>query len=115
MRFKYKDSKTGKFECKYFDQVDFLKRLAQHVLPRAFHRVREFGFLAPAAKKKLFLMQSLLGVKIPQEEPPELPPLRCRKCQGIMLPVNHERALELRLQARDLRSRPPPQVLQLKS
>ncbi|EDM28676.1 transposase [Lentisphaera araneosa HTCC2155] len=74
-------------DSKDFGPVEFLQRLAQHVLPRGFHRVREYGFLAPAAKKKLFLMQNLLEVKIPNDPPPKLPALRCSLCQGIMLPI----------------------------
>lgn len=87
VRLRYKDSKTKRMDSKEFEPKEFLQRLAQHVLPRGFHRVREYGFLAPAAKKKLFLMQNLLEVKIPNEPPPELPALRCSICQGIMLPI----------------------------
>ncbi|EDM25265.1 hypothetical transposase [Lentisphaera araneosa HTCC2155] len=87
VRLRYKDSQTKRMDSKDFGPVEFLQRLAQHVLPRGFHRVREYGFLAPAAKKKLFLMQNLLEVKIPNDPPPKLPALRCSLCQGIMLPI----------------------------
>lgn len=65
-------------------ELEFLKRLAHHVLPKGFRRVREYGFLAPPAKKKLIRIQLLLDVRLEEDELPILPKPKCPCCQGPM-------------------------------
>mgnify|MGYP000719411218 CR=1 FL=1 len=80
----YQDSKTKQMKNIHFDELSFLERLSFHVLPKGFRRVREYGFLAPAGKKMLARLQLLLQAKLPDEDPPEKPVVRCPCCQGKM-------------------------------
>ena len=65
-------------------ELELLKRLAHHVLPQGFRSVREYGFLAAAAKKKLIRIQLLLEVHLEEDELPLLPKPKCPCCQGRM-------------------------------
>jgi hypothetical protein len=62
--FKYIESKTGNTRYRTLDGEDFLKLILQHVLPKGFRRVRDYGFLHGNAKKLLFLVQLILHVVI---------------------------------------------------
>lgn len=57
----YKNSKTGKRECRTVSGVEFLRRLLQHVLPKGFRRARNFGFLHPNSKQMIQVLQMLHG------------------------------------------------------
>ena len=66
--------------------ADFLWLLLQHVLPKGFRRVRNFGFLHPNSKRLIQLLhyllkmdpgRSMLWIK-------KRPPLTCRCCGGEM-------------------------------
>ncbi len=48
----------------------FLRRWSLHVLPKGLMRVRHYGFLSAAGKKRRERVASILGV-----QPPELPPV----------------------------------------
>jgi hypothetical protein len=43
--FKYVESRTGKTCYRTFKGEDFLWLILQHVLPKAFRRIRDYGFL----------------------------------------------------------------------
>jgi len=58
--FSYTDSKTGKINIVTLDALEFMRRFLQHVLPQNFIRLRYYGFLAPAAKKKLIKLRKML-------------------------------------------------------
>ena len=60
--FKYVDSRTGKIGYRTLKGEDFLWLVLQHVLPKGFRRVRDYGFLHANAKKLLSLLQMLLQV-----------------------------------------------------
>ena len=81
---RYQNSRTKKMENLELTELDFLQRIAQHVKPKGFRAVREYGFLAPAAKKKLARLQILLNAKIPDEPEPEKPKVACPCCGGKM-------------------------------
>ena len=60
---------------------DFLWLLLQHVLPKGFRRVRDYGFLHGNARTLLRLVQWVLGVWsriVP--EPAQRPAFPCRHC-----------------------------------
>ena len=80
VRYHYQDSKTTKTCYKTLDKKDFVWKLMQHVLPRGFRRVRDFGFLHPNAKRQLQQVQQLLKTKTPTEIPEKKPPL-CACCK----------------------------------
>lgn len=58
--FKYVDSKTGKTKIVTLDALEFIRRFLQHVLPHKFMKVRYYGFLASASKKKLTKLKKML-------------------------------------------------------
>ena len=62
--FKYAESRTGKTHYRTLKGEDFLWLVLQHVLPKGFRRVRDYGFLHGNAKKLLSLIQMVLHVLI---------------------------------------------------
>lgn len=61
--------------------AEFLWLLIQHVLPRRFRRVRDYGLLHSLAKGLVRLLQLLLKVVIPPAaEPRARPPVYCPHC-----------------------------------
>jgi hypothetical protein len=64
VRLRYQDSTTKKIGYVQYAQEDFVWKLMQHVLPRGFKRVRDFGYLHPNAKRKLHQVQELLKAKV---------------------------------------------------
>ncbi len=63
--FRYKDSNTGLFNTITEHAADFLWRVLQHVLPKGFRRVRNYGFMHGNAKCLLARLQLLLKVLLP--------------------------------------------------
>ena len=55
--FRYKNSKTNKYQTKTLSAVDFLWLVFQHTLPRGFRRSRNYGFLHPNSKKLLLILK----------------------------------------------------------
>jgi hypothetical protein len=62
VRFRYRDSKTGKMALRTMSGAAFLRLLLQHVLPKGFRRARNFGFLHPNCKRLIALLQVVLKV-----------------------------------------------------
>ena len=60
--FRYTDYKTGKSKLVTLDALEFIRRFLQHVLPHNFMKVRYYGFLAAASRKKLAKLKKLLFV-----------------------------------------------------
>ena len=60
VRWRYRESSTGR--CQHVDLQPFelIRRFLQHVLPAGFHRVRRFGWLHPGARVKLNRVRALL-------------------------------------------------------
>ncbi len=82
--FRYTESKTGETCYRTLKAEDFLWLVLQHVLPRGFHRVRDYGFLHGNAKKLLKLVQLILHVMI-EATPPRLRPVfHCSCCKAVM-------------------------------
>ncbi len=76
----FRDSATGSWQTITMRGEQILWRILQHVLPRGFRRVRDFGFLHGNACKTLRLIQLLLGAKIPNMQEPERPVFQCPNC-----------------------------------
>ena len=87
--FQYRDSKTKTFETRKLKGEDFLWLVFQHVLPKGFRRVRDFGFLHGNAKKLLLLVQMILRVIIIQPEQKPRPSYRCESCGMPMVCVRN--------------------------
>jgi hypothetical protein len=60
--FRYTDYKTGKTKIVTLEALEFIRRFLQHVLPHNFMKVRYYGFLAAASKKKLSKIRQLLHI-----------------------------------------------------
>jgi hypothetical protein len=82
--FKYVNSRTGKTRYRTLKGEDFLWLVLQHVLPKGFRRVRDYGFLHGNAKKLLSLVQMVLQVLIESCAPRPRPIFKCPKCQTPM-------------------------------
>jgi len=113
----YRDSQTGKTARVALEPGELIRRFLQHVLPAGFHRVRRFGWLHPAGRRKLNRVRALLGQaprlseaeqaawQPPAElsEPPELAPAApsgplCPRCQRPMMCLGSWRPGQPRLQ-----------------
>ncbi len=82
--FQYVDAQSGKTLTRTLKGEDFLWLLLQHVLPKGFRRVRDYGFLHGNAKKMLMLIQWVLRVVIERRESASRPPFTCPNCKGAM-------------------------------
>lgn len=83
--FRYTNSKTGKSKIVILEALEFIRRFLQHVLPHNFIKVRYYGFLAAAAKKKMETLRKLLFIdSVPlneEKEDHQLPNiLKCPLC-----------------------------------
>ena len=83
--FKYTESKTGKTRYRTLKGEDFLHLILQHVLPKGFRRVRDYGFLHSNAKSLLLLVQLVLQVVIEVIKQRVRPVFRCSRCQSPMI------------------------------
>lgn len=86
VRFRYRDSKTGKTAVRTMSGAAFLRLLLQHVLPKGFRRARNFGFLHPNSKRAIALLQVVLKVlpaPVPAWMKPRAP-LLCTCCGAPM-------------------------------
>ena len=82
--FKYIDSKTGDTQYRTLKGENFLHLIIQHVLPKGFRRVRDYGFLHGNAKKTLFLVQLILHVLINEIQMRPRPAFKCPRCKSPM-------------------------------
>lgn len=82
--FEYVESRTGKTLHRTVKGEDFLWLVLQHVLPKGFRRVRDYGFLHGNAKKLLSLVQLVLHVLMQACAPRPRPAFKCPVCQSPM-------------------------------
>ena len=82
--FKYVESRTGETRYRTLKGEDFLWLVLQHVLPKGFRRVRDYGFLHGNAKKLLSLVQLALHVLIQACALRPKPAFKCPLCQAPM-------------------------------
>jgi len=83
--FKYIESKTGSTLYRTLKGEDFLHLILQHVLPKGFRRVRDYGFLHGNAKKLLSLVQLILHVVIEAIKQRPRPVFKCPFCKSAMV------------------------------
>lgn len=83
--FMYTESKTGKTGYRTLKGEDFLYLIFQHVLPKGFRRVRDFGFLHGNTKKLLQLIQLILHVKLNAALHRPRPAFQCPCCNSPMM------------------------------
>jgi hypothetical protein len=80
--FSYTESKTGKTKYRTLKGEEFCWLVLQHVLPKGFRRIRDFGFLHGNAKKTLHLVQLALRVIVEIIIPRPRPEFKCPHCQS---------------------------------
>ena len=78
--FTYRNSESGKTESHTLKGEDFLWLVLQHVLPKGFRRVRDYGFLHCRGKRWLRLVQLILQVALKGIKPVIRPKHLCRLC-----------------------------------
>ena len=84
--FRYKKSKSSKYQIKTLSAVEFIWLILQHVLPRGFRRVRNYGFLHPNSKSLIKIIQLKFGINLAsgnislKPRPPKI----CPCCGSIM-------------------------------
>ena len=91
--FKYVESRTGKTRYRTLRGEDFLWLVLQHVLPKGFRRVRDYGFLHGNANKVLSLVQMVLQVLIQARITRPRPVFHCPKCHAPMRIIAFRRSL----------------------
>jgi hypothetical protein len=89
--FKYIESKTGDTKYRRLKGEDFLQLIVQHVLPRGFRRVRDYGFLHGNAKRLRSLIQLILRVVIPLVMLRPRPTFKCSCCKSDMVILGFRR------------------------
>lgn len=82
--FRYAQSNTGKTQCRTLKGEDFLWLVLQHVLPKGFRRVRDYGFLHGNARKLLAVVQLVLRVVVEAGTPRPRPVFKCPMCKTPM-------------------------------
>lgn len=85
--FRYNDSATQEQKACTLGADEFMRRYLQHVPSPGQHRVRYFGWMHPAAKKRRMIVETLLAVAIivtPKVEAPAWH-LRCPHCHAFAL------------------------------
>lgn len=88
--FRYTDSQTKQRRECTLSADEFMRRYLQHVLPPGQHRVRYFGWMHPAAKRRRLTVETLLAKLIVARPPPPPAPkwhLQCRHCEAFTLVV----------------------------
>lgn len=92
VRFTYTPQGEKKARVMTLSPHDFIWRVLQHALPKGFKRVRYYGWLHPAAKKRLHRVQNLLCVPVRMGRPEDAatgtesvekkPRHTCKDCGG---------------------------------
>ena len=90
--FKYINSSTGDTQYRTLKGEDFLHLIMQHVLPKGFRRVRDYGFLHGNAKKLLSLIQLILHVFIKVIKQRPRPVFKCPCCKSPMVIMGFRQA-----------------------
>jgi len=109
--FRYIDGRSKETRTETLDGEDFMWRVIQHVLPRGFQRVRNYGFLHHNARKILNLLQLILRVVIKPKPKLERPVFCCSACgqpmviTGVSRPNESSRFIRQCMQANG-----PPQM-----
>ena len=89
VKFKWRDySDNNKVKIMTLKPDEFMRRFLQHVLPDGFMRIRSFGFLSNAAKKKKIpIIQKLLGYAIAKKKEKSDIKTRMLEVKGIDISI----------------------------
>jgi hypothetical protein len=88
--FSYRESGTNTERTLTLPGEVFLQRFLQHILGKGFRRIRNYGWLSPAAKARFEQIRTLLNAP---DHPPARPTftvvLSCPRCQCAMRAIAH--------------------------
>jgi hypothetical protein len=82
--FRYTDSKTKTTRTRRLLAEDFLWLIFQHILPKGFRRVRDYGLLHANAKSLIQQVQLIFHIKLKRREQKGLPEVCCKICKQAM-------------------------------
>jgi len=85
--FRYTQGRSGQTHTRTLKGEDFVWRVLQHVLPKGFRRVRDYGFLHGNAKRRLSLVQWVLQAVIASRVLRPRPVFKCPRCHAPMVVV----------------------------
>lgn len=81
--FRFKNSKTEKWETSTIPAMEFIRRFLQHVLPRNFTKTRYYGFLSPGKQNLFEIVRYILGtITYHFNLSIQIPRHFCPKCGG---------------------------------
>jgi len=85
--FQFLDSRTKQWNTRQLSGEDFIWLILQHVLPKGFRRVRDYGFLHGNAKQLLRIVQWVLKVPLPTAKAQTTTKAKptCSHCSGPMI------------------------------
>src|SRR5450755_504556 len=94
----YRVSDQDRWKTMRLHPHEFIRRFLMHVLPKGFHRIRQYGLFANANRaENIATARALLNVAPPAADPPEQPdivaeaprtlPFPCRRCGGRMIVI----------------------------
>ena len=83
--FRYRDGQSGEYRTRRVTGETFLFLVFQHVLPKGFRRVRDYGLLHGNAKATLRLIQLVLQALTARVKPAWRPTLKCPQCKNPMV------------------------------
>ncbi len=85
---RWTSSSTGRSAVMRLRPHEFIRRWLLHVLPKGFTRVRHYGFMSSAAKKRRAQIRTLCGVAPELEDAlPDAEPFECEHCGGLLQKV----------------------------
>ena len=83
--FRYRESDSGAYKTRKMKGEAFVWLLLQHVLPKGFRRVRDYGYLHGNARSALMVIQRALGLWVtPLPKPRVRSPFRCSRCKQVL-------------------------------
>lgn len=82
--FRYTDSKTKISKTRTLPGEEFLWLIFQHILPKGFRRVRDYGLLHANAKSLIQQVQLIFNIKLKQREQKGRPEVCCKICKQVM-------------------------------
>lgn len=103
VRFRYRDSQTGKNAVRTVSGAAFLHLVLQHVLPKGFRRARNYGFLHPNSKTLIALLQVVLKVMPSPTWVKPRPPFTCSCCGAPMRVVRRRMPASAAFRPRDVK------------
>jgi len=65
VRFRYRDYRDDRQKEMTLDGAEFLRRFCQHILPKRFVRIRDYGLLSTAKRPELRKLQRAFGIYVP--------------------------------------------------